>query len=46
MKFNNIDLHNCEEMEKVTFINPRLSKGSKRSKGSKGSKKGSKLVKA
>ena len=45
MKFNNIDLHNCEEMEKVTFINPRLSKESKGSKGSKGSKKGSKLAK-
>ena len=39
LKFNDIDIHNCSEIGKLTYISPKSSKTSK------GSKKGTKLAK-
>ena len=50
LKFNDIDIHNCNEIGKLTYISPKSSKtskgskkGTKLAKSSKGSKKGTKL---
>ena len=48
--FDDIDIHNCSEIGKLTYIRPKSSKGSKKgtklAKASKGSRKGTKLAKA
>ena len=49
LKFNDIDIHSCSDIGKLTYISPKTSKGSKKgiklTKTSKGSKKGIKLTK-
>ena len=51
LKFNDIDIHSCNDIGKLTYISPKTSKGSKKGsklvKSSKGSTtiKGSKLIK-
>jgi hypothetical protein len=49
IKFNDIDIHNCDDIGKLTYIRPKSSKSSKKgyklAKTSKSSKKGSKIAK-
>jgi prophage antirepressor-like protein len=49
IKFNDIDIHNCDDIGKLTYIRPKSSKKrskiAKTSKSSKSSKKGYKLAK-